>query len=336
MSTPFAYWQPNHTYSANSYILDGIGNIQFTSVTGMSGANPPAWTTSTTPDGTLTWVFVGFGARAITFQPSPPNEPGLVQNSTDATSYSRGTIDAGKIVLLDETGQLDPSMGGGGGGGSAWGTITSGNNSTADMIVSGVAQLVYSGTGIINANELGGVLITNIPAHIGQIPIVSQITPTLEMNYADPLIQGLYAAGSSIATPPPFATPTTIQPVLVGAASPTGFLQNLNVDASGNLFVWVQNAGSSTVNQGNQGSIAQSWFTEITDGTNVIGTVSHPLYVQGTVSVSGTVTSNIQASSVPLTATGSSLNVNITGGASSDAQYPDGTTNATPTGTVAM
>src|SRR5271170_4674337 len=174
MSTPFSFWQPNHAYPANSYVFDGTGNIQLTTAGGTSGAHAPTWTTTTTVDNTITWSFVGFGARMVDYQPAPPNESGLLQESVDAVSFSRGTVDAGKVVLLDETGQLDPSMGGGGGGGSAWGTITSGNNSTADMIVSGTAQMVYSGTGVINANEIGGINAAgNTPTHAGML-LISQ------------------------------------------------------------------------------------------------------------------------------------------------------------------
>ena len=118
MSTPFAFafWQPNHAYPANSYVFDGTGNIQLTTGGGTSGAHAPAWTTSVTIDNTISWTFVGFGARMTEYQPAPPGDAGLLQESVDATSFSRGTIDAGKVVLLDSTGQLDSSLGGGGGG----------------------------------------------------------------------------------------------------------------------------------------------------------------------------------------------------------------------------
>ena len=54
------------------------------------------------------------------------------------------------------------------------------------------------------------------------------------------------------------------------------------------------------VNQGTQGSIAESWLVEVTDGTNILGTSTHPVVVSGTVtanpsgtqSISGTVTAN--------------------------------------------
>src|SRR5271157_2405402 len=386
MSTPYVFWRPNHVYPANSYVFDGTGNIQLTTAGGTSGANAPAWTTTTTSDGTITWSFVGYGAKALEYLVSSPLASGLVEESNDAVSFSRGPGDAGKFVLLDSSGQLDPSMGGGGGGGgnvnwrgtwssitsynfydmveysgatylsliplnmgntpstspSDWepigqapgtanfGTLASGTNTTAAMDVGTGASLFATGTGVIDATEINGVPITGTPS-LGKIPI-GQGTDAV---WADPFVQGVYAPGVNVLTA--FGG-NPIQPVLVGAQAPGpgNALTNLRTDASGNLYVWVQNATSSTANQGNQGTIGQSWFVELTDGTNVIGVSAHPLYVQGTISVSGTVTSNIQASSVPLTATGSSLNVNITGGASSDAQYPDGTTNATPTGTVAM
>lgn len=58
----------------------------------------------------------------------------------------------------------------------------------------------------------------------------------------------------------------------------------------------VQLAASPTidigkVDQGLQGTIAQSWFVELTDGTNVLGSAAHPVVVSvnGTAAVSGTV-----------------------------------------------
>ena len=68
--------------------------------------------------------------------------------------------------------------------------------------------------------------------------------------------------------------------VLVGgryAGGPT-FLP-LNLDSSGNIII-SSSVGSLTVNQGTQGTAAEGWFVELTDGTNVLGTSGHPLYVQ--------------------------------------------------------
>jgi hypothetical protein len=40
-------------------------------------------------------------------------------------------------------------------------------------------------------------------------------------------------------------------------------------------------SGEVTADQGNQGTIAESWFVEVTDGTDVLGTVAHPLVTTG-------------------------------------------------------
>ena len=53
----------------------------------------------------------------------------------------------------------------------------------------------------------------------------------------------------------------------------------LNLDSSGNIIV-SSIVGSPTVTQGTQGTAAEGWFVELTDGTNVLGTSGHPLYVQ--------------------------------------------------------
>ena len=76
----------------------------------------------------------------------------------------------------------------------------------------------------------------------------------------------------------------------------------LQLDANGNLNVNVQvggGGGGGTVNQGNQGTAAEGWFVELTDGTNVLGTSTYPVRVDPTgtttqpVSISATLSDNI-------------------------------------------
>lgn len=73
------------------------------------------------------------------------------------------------------------------------------------------------------------------PTHPGQL-LISQPGNTTAI-WADPQVQGLYAAGSTICPAPVYVAPTCIQPVLVGAEDPSGKLQNLKVDPLGNLLV---------------------------------------------------------------------------------------------------
>lgn len=104
------FWQANFSYPASSYILDGSGNIQFTTTGGISGARPPAWTTTTTTDNTITWDFVGFGGKATELQRVVNNIGPYLEFLTDAVSYSRGSADAGKFVLLNADGSIDPTL----------------------------------------------------------------------------------------------------------------------------------------------------------------------------------------------------------------------------------
>lgn len=127
----------------------------------------------------------------------------------------------------------------------AFGQIESGDNASAAMTVSGTAVLEYTGSGVVNANEIGGIGVAiNTPTHVGQL-LISQ-PGNNSAAWADPQVQGLYPAGSSIASPPAYAPPTTITPVLIGAADPSGNLQNVNVNTSGQLLTSVTNLAPAT------------------------------------------------------------------------------------------
>jgi len=146
--------------------------------------------------------------------------------------------------------------------------ITTGNNTSAQMTVSGTAVLQYSGTGVVNANEIGGIEVAvNTPTHAGQL-LISQPGNT-SAAWADPQVQGLYPAGSSIASPPAYTPPTTIEPVLVGAEDPSGNLQNLREDASGNLLV--SQAGVVNTTTGDSGAQVASFFGATQTNENARG-----------------------------------------------------------------
>jgi hypothetical protein len=74
------------------------------------------------------------------------------------------------------------------------------------------------------------------------------------------------------------------------------------------LLDWVKetqpsSGGGTLADQGAPGSLANGWPVKITDGTDVLGTVAHPLQVAGTVGVSGTVTitGSVSVSNFPAT-----------------------------------
>lgn len=114
--------------------------------------------------------------------------------------------------------------------------ILTGTNTSAQMTVAGTAVLEYSGTGVVNANEIGGIdVAVNAPSHEGQV-LISQ-PGNASAAWADPQVQGLYPDGSSITSPPPYTPPTTIQPIYVGGQGTDGLLHGLLTTSSGALVV---------------------------------------------------------------------------------------------------
>lgn len=157
----------------------------------------------------------------------------------DVANFIAGT---NIIITSDNAGGLTFSASGS--FSTSFNLIASGNNNSADLIVSGSASLTYSGNGIVNANEIGGIDIAgNSPAHEGQL-LISQPGNTTAV-WADPLVQGLYPGGSSISSPPAYATPTTIQPVYIGGSNPSADLTGISVDDFGNVNVNVISSPTS-------------------------------------------------------------------------------------------
>ena len=76
------------------------------------------------------------------------------------------------------------------------------------------------------------------PTHPGQL-LISQPGNTTAI-WADPQVQGLYAAGSTICPAPAYVAPTCIQPILIGGATQGGTLENILVADSGELVTIAQ------------------------------------------------------------------------------------------------
>ena len=82
-----------------------------------------------------------------------------------------------------------------------------------------------------------------------------------------------------------------------GSSAPLWITGAVTVANLGNITMSVSVSNTPTVNQGNSGSIAQSWPVVITNGTQVLGTGSSaPLFVTGSVGVVGVVTSSAERS----------------------------------------
>src|SRR5271154_1607808 len=76
------------------------------------------------------------------------------------------------------------------------------------------------------------------PTHPGQL-LISQPGNTSAI-WADPQVQGLYPAGSTICPAPAYVPPTCIQPILVGGEDCNGVLQNFAVTTGGQVIVLAQ------------------------------------------------------------------------------------------------
>src|SRR6202142_491100 len=67
------------------------------------------------------------------------------------------------------------------------------------------------------------------------------------------------------------------------------------------------------VDQGIPNTLSNAWPVEITDGTNVLGTVTHPVNITGTVTTTPSPNVNVHdAAGNPINSTGTSLNVDVT------------------------
>lgn len=100
--------------------------------------------------------------------------------------------------------------------------------------------------------------------------------------------------------------PVSSSAFMVAGIDPANAARVLKTTTDGTLFVTgtITTTGSGTVTQGNQGSIAQSWYVQLTNGSAVIGTnIGNALFVTGAV----TVTQPVAVSSISGIVTQSSV-----------------------------
>lgn len=110
------------------------------------------------------------------------------------------------------------------------------------------------------------------------------------MSFENPLSILYNAEGNELAvSASQVLTGSGIQPgILVAGSSSTGVVQFMKVGTDGAVFVTgsVGITSVGAVDQGQAGTIGQSWYFSITDGTQVIGTGSSaPLWVTGAVDI---------------------------------------------------
>jgi hypothetical protein len=95
----------------------------------------------------------------------PPIPSGLLieVNGTPTPVQNIANFIAGPNITITADAFGGITISGSGTVSTAFSNITSGTNTTADMIVGSGAMLTFTGTGVVNANQLVGVSITNTP-----------------------------------------------------------------------------------------------------------------------------------------------------------------------------
>jgi hypothetical protein len=184
-----------------------------------------------------------------TIKVTQPNLGGPLNESlVGAVQTSNGAPDAGKVVLLNASGQLDSTLGGGSQVSVNGTSIANPNFDGLPAAPAGDQNVTWAFSGssvaayVVQVNNSTPGILPHLLGTAGKIPI-DQGNGTVA--WADPLVQGLYAPGVNVNTANPGSTP--INPVLIGAQGPgPGFaLTNLSVDSLGNLLV-TSSGGSGT------------------------------------------------------------------------------------------
>lgn len=105
-------------------------------------------------------------------------------------------------------------------------------------------------------------------------------------------LQGSLVTGSNVDT-------ISGMGVFVGGVDSSNLFRGFRVTPDGILVASSSITGTVNVNQGNQGSVGQSWFVALTNGTNVIGTGSTaPLFVERAAHTGSSLSSVAQTTSV--------------------------------------
>ena len=139
-------------------------------------------------------------------QPSAPANPpaGQARMFYNVTSDTFHVIDSAGVELL-------------GGGSSAFSSITGGTNTTAALVIGTGASLSFSGTGIVNANELTGVVVSGVPS-IGQVLTATSTTAANWQAPAGGSASSLTLAVTSITTAAYAVDPHTAATYIINTA----------------------------------------------------------------------------------------------------------------------
>ena len=289
------------------------------------------------------------------------------QFTTDATRSQARKGNYGITSYTSSLGQTGGAGSGSGAGQSGGSTnpptpsvtttfdkIGTGENTSATMTVGEGASIGPDdlNPGVINATEINGIpILPGLAATtVGKVP-VSQGDGTAI--FVDPVVQGVYADGASVASPGTAGDLSTLQPVLVAGKNASGNMQSIPITTNG-----VKTDGSAVTQPISAVSLplpsgastettlaaakadldtlagavssakvavksaAGDLVAEISDGTNIIGSATHPVQVSlantaanaTAVKVDGSAaTQPISAASLPLP-TGAATSANQTAG----------------------
>lgn len=270
-----------------------------------------------------------------TIKVTQPNLGGPLNEAlVGAVQVSGGASDAGKVVVLDASGVIDPSMISGSSTVSVNGSpVSNPNLQDGDILfhVSGsnitetVRALATTGASVITSTSAP-------PSHQGQL-LISQLGNT-SAAWADPFVQGPWINGTAVVSPGAMGDGTSnIQPVFVAGYDGTN-MRGFLTDSSGRQIVNIN------------GAVAVSGTVAVTQSTSpwvIAGNKSVNAAAPGATNV-GVLSGQANASAptwtegfqVPLsTDLSGNLRVTTVGGGSS-VQYAEGTVIPTATGTVAL
>ena len=205
-------------------------------------------------------------------------------------------------------------------GTNAFGTV--GNPLSVNVITGGGSNASVGTTGTTaptSATEIG------VIDGSGNLQGASSSNP-VPVNIVESSLATSNMTGQAPGTAP---ADTSITGGIYNATPPTftnGQTGAFQLDASGRLIVSVAAVVADSVNQGNQGTVVESWFFQPTDGTNPMGLMT--LY--GTAPAGYALPTNAFITNAPavkledgsgnaISSTGGSLNVNVTAGGGANA-----------------
>jgi hypothetical protein len=209
---------------------------------------------------------------------------------------------AGQTTVLtsSSSGQVSWLAGGGGGGSPPWSQVTSGVNNGQTLTVGSSSILNYSGSGILNANQITGNTITGISGASGRLAESIGTLPTGHLGSFDSsgnLNDSTLIAANVLLSTGTYSNPpwlTSIQSSILSGAIGCGALPALTGDAS-------SSGCAVTVTKTNGLAFATSATTDTTNAGNISsGTLPAARLAPINLAISGAggVTGNLQPGNV--------------------------------------